>query len=138
VEWKLRRRSKFNPTDAGFTLIEVLVALSMLAAAMAAIGGMIATNARGVRSIETHLKRLETARTIMTALPGRDQLVDGSLTGKIADHSWRVEVFPFALQNNVRQDNVRWMPRTIIVTARSPNGTAINVSTIRLQRSADK
>jgi general secretion pathway protein I len=138
VEWKLRRQSKFNPTDAGFTLIEVLVALSILAAAMAAIGSMIATNTRGVRSIEAHLNRLETARTIMTALPGRDQLVDGSLTGKIADHSWRVEVLPFALQNGGSQDDVRWVPRTIIVTARSPNGTAMNVSTIRLQRSADK
>lgn len=136
--WKLLGQTRLNPAEEGFTLIEVLVALSILAAAMAAIGSMIATNARGVRSIEAQFKRLETVRAIMTALPERAALVDGYLTGKIDDQAWRVDVFPLALQNNGSQEDVRWVPRTITVTARSPNGVALKVSTIRLQRSVGK
>ena len=37
---------------AGFTLIEVLVALSVVAVALAAIGSLIATTVRGTRSID--------------------------------------------------------------------------------------
>ena len=38
--------------EAGFTLIEVLVALAVLAVALAAIGSLMATTVRGTRSID--------------------------------------------------------------------------------------
>lgn len=36
--------------DAGFTIIEVLVALALVAVVIVAIGSLMATNVRGVRS----------------------------------------------------------------------------------------
>jgi general secretion pathway protein I len=127
-----------NHSAAGFTLIEALVALSIVAIAMASIGGMIATSAHGAHSIEAHMTRLETARAILTALPDRDQLVAGNLSGEIADHPWRVDVFPFATQNLSAQPGGQWVPQTIVVTVRSPTGAAMNISTVRLQRVAHR
>ena len=78
-------------TTAGFTLIEVLVALSIVAISLSPIVGLIAATVRGTRSIERHLAQLEIARTVTTALPNRDQLVVGSLSGEIAAQRWRVD-----------------------------------------------
>ena len=125
-------------STAGFTLIEALVALSIVAITMASIGGMIATSVRGARSVEAHLNRLEVARALMTALPTRDQLVPGYLTGEIADHAWRVDVSPFAVQTLGQKVRAQWVPRTLVLTVKSPSGAAIKISTVRLQRSDEK
>ena len=79
----------------GFTLIEVLVALSVVAISLAAIGSLIAVTMRGARSVGGHLALTETARAIVTGLPDRDQLVPGNFSGEIAGHRWRVDVLPF-------------------------------------------
>jgi general secretion pathway protein I len=123
---------------AGFTLIEALVALSIVAVALTSIGSLIASSARGARSIEGHLTRLETARAIMTALPARDQLVAGTLSGVIADHPWRVDVLPFDAQNIGPPAGTQWVPQSLVVTVQSPSGAAVTINTVRLQRSNDK
>ena len=48
--------------SAGFTLIEVLVALAVVAVSLSAIGSLIAVTVRGARSIGGHLALVETAR----------------------------------------------------------------------------
>ena len=126
------------PDDAvaGFTLIEALVALSIVAIVMAAIGILIASTARGVRSIDGHLTRLETARTVITALPDRGQLARGAFSGMIANHPWRVAVSPFATDSVGQEPSTRWVPQVVVVNVGSPSGAAMRISTIRLQRTA--
>ena len=124
--------------NAGFTLIEALVALSIVAVALTSIGTLIASNARGARSVEAHLTRLETARTIMTALPGRDELVAGSMSGQIAAHRWRLDVLPFPAQELNSAGPAQWTPQAVLVTVAAPSGAAMKISTIRLQRRNDK
>ena len=131
--------SRSTPPDdavAGFTLIEALVALSIVAIVMAAIGSLIASTARGVRSIDGHLTRLETARAVMTALPDRDQLARGAFSGMIANHPWRVAVSPFATDSVGQEPSTRWVPQAVVVNVGSASGAAMRISTIRLQRSA--
>lgn len=120
--------------SAGFTLIEALVALSILAVALTSISALIASSAHGVRSIEGRLTRLETARAIMTALPARDRLVTGTLSGAIDNHSWRTDVLPFAAQGLSLQVRPQWVPQAVAVTVKAPNGAAMTINTIRLQR----
>ena len=122
---------------AGFTLIEALVALAIVAIILASIGGLIASSARGVRSIDGYLTRLETTRAIMTALPSRNQLAPGTFLGKMADYQWRINVSPFTAQDNAQAQG-RWVPQTIVVTVKSPKGPAINISTVRLLPRATK
>jgi general secretion pathway protein I len=118
----------------GFTLIEVLVALSLIAIVFAPLGGLVATSIRGTRSIESHLIRLEAARAVMTALPDRDQLVPGTFSGASTGLPWRLAVLPFATDNQNSPPSARWIPQTIVVTVQSPSGATIDISTVRLQR----
>jgi len=118
----------------GFTLIEVLVALSIVATGLVSIGALFASTIRGARSVETRLNRLEIARAVITALPDREQLTTGKLAGEIAGHSWQVNVSPFPIGGGTADDRVPWRPQMVLVTVRSPAGDAMQVSTVRLQR----
>jgi general secretion pathway protein I len=120
--------------NAGFTLIEALVALSIVAVALSSIGALIASSARGARAIDAHLSRLQTMRSIITALPARDRLVPGTLSGVLADHRWRVDVVPFATQGIIPPPAAQWVPQTVIVRVAAPSGATMQISTVRLQR----
>lgn len=120
-----------NPA-AGFTLIEVLVALAIVALVLSPLGALIATSVRSTRSIEERLARLETARALVTALPDRKQLGPERLSGEIGGQPWRVEVTPFAV--NGAPQSGPWISQAVVITVNSGNGGATQVNTIRLQR----
>ena len=121
-----------HTAEEGFTLIEALVALAIVASSLASVGALIATTVRGTRSIEQHLARLEAARAVMAALPDRDQLALGSLSGELDAHRWRIEVSPsLDLALDLRQP---WLPQTVVVMVQSPGGGVIELTTVRLRR----
>ena len=120
--------------EAGFTLVEVLVALSVVAVSLAAIGSLIAVTTRGVRSVGGHLDLIETSRTILTGLPDRGQLVPGELAGDIGGHKWRVNVLPFTA--DFVDPAVNWIPETVVLRVQSPSGPILQVNTVRLRRRA--
>jgi general secretion pathway protein I len=130
----LRRSIPHRKAMAGFTLVEALVALSVIATVLASIGALAATNVRATRSIQTHMTRLETARAIMTAIPDRAQLMHGHMSGETDGHPWRVEVEPFVTNNMGPQTSNPWLPLAVVVTIQSPTGAAMQISTVRLQR----
>jgi general secretion pathway protein I len=131
----LFRSTPANCTTAGFTLIEALVALAIVAASLSSIAALIATTGRGGRSIERHLGQLETARAIATALPDRDRLVPGNFSGETAGERWRVDVSPFNATNmGVREP--AWEPQAVVVTVQSPSGGVLQINTVRLRRRA--
>jgi general secretion pathway protein I len=131
----LSRSTAVKPTTAGFTLVEVLVALAIVAIALSSIGALIATTVRGTRSIEQYLNQLGSARAVIAALPDRDQLVLGNFSGELAGHRWRVDVSPF-IDEFASQQPTPWVPRTVVVTVQSPTGRALYINTVRLQRRA--
>ena len=119
--------------ERGFTLIEVLVALSVVAISLAAIGSLIAVTTRGARAVGLHLTLVETARMIITGLPDREQLVPGNFSGESAGHRWRVDVLPF-YADFVDPAQTIWMPQTVVVRVQSPAGKVLQVNTVRLRR----
>ena len=81
--------------DAGFTIIEVLIALAVVAVSIVAIGSVMSTNVRGVRSLEQHVTLMQTARSVMTTdLPSRAELGSGALSGQINDYRWKIDIGP--------------------------------------------
>ena len=120
--------------EAGFTLVEVLVALAVLAVALTAIGSLMATTVRGTRSIDAHVTLVETARTIMTGLPDRGQLAIGNLSGEIAEHRWRTDVLPFVSPNVDQRLATPWTPQRVVVRVQSPSGAILQIETIRLRK----
>ena len=123
---------------AGFTLIEVVVALALIAVALTAIGSLIATTIRGTRSLDQHLSLAETARAIEAALPSRDQLAEGSMSGEMAGHRWRIDVLPFRASFVDPRLPSPWAPQTVVITVRSPDGPLLQINTVRLQRRPDQ
>ncbi len=120
--------------QAGFTLIESLVALAIVAVALTAIGMLVAADIRATRSLEQRLQLIETAREILSALPERDQLTMGNTRGEIAGQRWRLDVMPFA--GNFVDQNVTspWIPQTVVLRVEAPTGEILRVDTVRLHR----
>lgn len=132
----MSRSTQLDHATAGFTIIEVLVALAVVAISLSSIGMLIATTVRGTRAIERQLTKLETTRAILAALPDRDQLALGSLSGERAEQRWRIDVLPFAATNVDPQQATTWVPQSIVVTVQSPDGGMMRINTIRLHRRA--
>lgn len=119
---------------AGFTIVEVLVALVVMATSLAAIGSVAAANARASRTLDQRAALLQTARAVEAGIPRRGDLAPGETEGELAGHRWRMEVRPLAI-DDVPAD-ARWVPRSIVIRVRAPSGASITLETVRLARSA--
>jgi general secretion pathway protein I len=119
--------------DAGFTIIEVLIALAVVAVSIVAIGSVMSTNARGVRLLEQHVTLMQIARTVMTVgiLP-RAELGPGALSGQIDDYKWTIDVGPLGEGWDVPGADVAWIPALVRVRVRSPSGAESDLRTVRL------
>jgi general secretion pathway protein I len=120
----------------GFTLIEVLVALAVVAASLAAIGSLIATSVRGAHAVEQHVALVERARAIMAALPRREELAIGQTGGELSGYRWQVAVLPYPTGQAGAAS--QWVPQTVVTTVRSRSGTVLQLHTIRLVRRPSK
>jgi general secretion pathway protein I len=129
----------FSGKQAGFTLIEVLVSLAVLAVCLSSIGALMAANIRAVGAIQEHLGLTETARAIWTALPDRSELqTGGNRSGETAGHRWRVNVQPYAARYVDPKSPSPWTPQTVIVRVQSPSGAVLQIDTVRLRKRADR
>ena len=121
-------------SNAGFTLIEVLVALAVVAASIAAIGALVAVSIRGTQSIERRVAFRETLRTIVTSLPDPRDLVAGSANGSTAGYAWRMDVAPYVASFVDPRAATPWEPENVVITVRSPTGQLLRINTVRLRR----
>jgi general secretion pathway protein I len=118
---------------AGFTLIEALVALAIVAAVLSSIGAVIATTVKGTRSIDQRLALTGAAESLLAALPARNLLKPGRQTGETAGHRWRIDVAPMDV--SVAGDSPqtqRFVPLAISMRLQAPGGPAIQITTVRL------
>jgi general secretion pathway protein I len=125
-------RSKIGDQNAGFTILEVLIAIAVVTISLTAIGTLTGVTTRGVRSLEQHVALVETARTVVSSLPPRTQLSSGEVTGELYGSRWRMGVSPFFGAPAMAPDSP-WMPATISIRVQSPSGAALNLETVRLQ-----
>jgi general secretion pathway protein I len=128
----LSRKNCFNGV-AGFTLIEALVALAIVAAVLGSIGAVIATTVKGTRGIDQRLALGGTAEMLLAALPSRTLLKTGRQSGELAGHRWRIDVSAMnvAVANDAPQTG-RFVPLAVTMRLQSPGGPAMQVTTVRL------
>lgn len=116
---------------AGFTLIEALVALAIIAVVLGTIGSVIATTAKGTRSIDQHLALSGTAERLLADLPARGLLKPGRQVGELAGSRWRVDVAPMSVAGgNPATD--RFVPMAVNLRLQRADGSAIQVTTVKL------
>ena len=119
--------------NAGFTIIEVLIALAIVAVSVVAIGSVMATNLRGVRSLEQHVALMQAARTAMTmGIPPRAELRAGTSSGQLDGFRWAVDVTPLGGQWSAPPADAPWLPQLVRVRVQSPNGAVSDIRTVRL------
>src|SRR6202042_1842381 len=115
--WCRIARSEIRPPRgcAGFTMIEVLVAIAVLAGVLGAIGAVVGNTVRAIRSVDRRLPLLETAQSLIAALPARDALQPGTQAGTSGEYRWRIDAV--LLNRNVPDDAkaAKWMPLAITV-----------------------
>lgn len=130
-------RSENRQAVAGFTLLEVLIALAIVAVSLTAIGSLMAASVRGTYALDQHLGLVETARAIETGLPGRGELsVGNSITGEMGGYHWQVDVLPFQATFVDPRVASPWLPQAVRITVQSPAGQILRINTVRLRRNA--
>ncbi len=144
--WYRIARSDIRPPrgDDGFTLIEVLVAIAVLAVVLGAIGAVVGNTVRTIRSVDRRLPLLETAQSLIASLPSRDALKAGTQSGTSGDFRWRIDA---VLLNRNVSDNVaaavstaatgtppkiNWVPLAITVRVQGSEGPPVRLDTVRL------
>ncbi|MEA2936074.1 MAG: ral secretion pathway protein [Variibacter sp.] len=118
--------------ETGFTLIEVLVALAVVAVSLASIGALVGGYVRGARGLEQRMAMVETTRAILSRFSDRAKLTSGTVTGETAGLSWRMDATPYATAFGETIPNPPWQAEGVVLRIRAPNGQLVRVETIRL------
>jgi general secretion pathway protein I len=118
---------------AGFTIIEALVALAVVAVSVVAIGALMGSTARGTRQLEQHVALVQAAyNAIWLGLPPRSTALSSGLSGESVGAAWRADAEPFAIDFGAPTGEVHWVPQKIRLQVRSGSGATIDLETIRL------
>jgi general secretion pathway protein I len=132
-------RRNCSEDAAGFTLIEALVALAIVAAVLGSIGTVIATAVKGTRGIDQRLALSGAAENLLAALPARTLLKPGRQSGDLAGHRWRIDVsrMNVPVASDAPQTG-RFVPLAVSMRLQAPGGPATQITTVRLvPRSAE-
>ena len=129
-------KQRREASQRGFTLIEALVALAVLAEGLAAIGQLGFSTLAAARRAETRLSLTAVARKAFVALPEGSALGDGALSGEIDGASWRLQMAPFPFAGSDAPPPSAWTPETARLVVTSPSGGSIVFETVRLRPSA--
>ena len=127
-------RLKLRDPSAGFTLIEVLVAVAVLAVSLTAIGSLVATNIRATRALDQRLALAATTRAILTGLPNRKEVALSNSSGETAGHRWRLDILPFVADFVDPRRVTPWVPQAVVLRVQSPTGEVLRIDTVRLRR----
>ncbi|AWM02450.1 PulJ/GspJ family protein [Bradyrhizobium amphicarpaeae] len=117
--------------SAGFTLIETLVALAIIAVVLGTIGAVVATTAKGTRAIDQRMALAGTAETLLADLPTRSLLKPGRRSGELAGSRWRVDVAPMNVPGGDPASD-RFVPLAVNLRLQRADGSAIQVTTVKL------
>lgn len=127
--------SSTHKATAGFTIIEALVALAIVAVSVVAIGALMGSNARGARQLERHVALVQAAYNAMwLGFPARSVPITAPLSGQSMEAVWRADAEPFAIDFGAPTGEVLWVPQKVRLQVKSASGAMIGLETIRLFR----
>ncbi|NPV21617.1 prepilin-type N-terminal cleavage/methylation domain-containing protein [Bradyrhizobium aeschynomenes] len=123
--------------EAGFTLIEVLVALAVVSVSIIAIGAVVSRNAAGVRKLEQHVTLVTDMRlALATMLADRSPLQPGSIDRRSGSGAVALQVGPLGGDWNEPAGQTGWIPEAVTLRVKTGSGAVADVQTVRLVRGA--
>ena len=104
--------SSTHKATAGFTIIEALVALAIVAVSIVAIGALMGSTARGARQLEQHVALVQAAyNALWLSFPSRSPPLSIAQSGESMEHLWRADIEPFAIDFGTPTGEVHWVPQ---------------------------
>ncbi|UFZ07141.1 prepilin-type N-terminal cleavage/methylation domain-containing protein [Bradyrhizobium ontarionense] len=130
-------RGTADRSQAGFTLIEVLVALAVVSVSIVAIGAVVSRNANGVRKLEQHVTLITDMRlALATALADRSRLQPGIIDQRSGSGSVVLRINPLGGDWERPVGQQGWVPEAVTLHVRTGSGAVADVQTVRLARMA--
>ena len=122
---------------AGFTLIEVLVALAVVSVSIIAIGAVVSRNAASVRKLEQHVTLVTDMRlALATALADRGRLQPGISDQRSGSGAVVLQIRPLGGDWNEPAGQSGWIPEAVTLRVKTGSGAIADVQTVRLARGA--
>jgi len=123
-------RRPARETSRGFTLVEVIVALAIVAMSLAAIGNLTSATFHSAAQIERRVALASATRAILAQLPGDADMPAGPSSGAAGAHRWRLDAAPVP---TVRAAGA-WVPEKFSLVVWGPTGIRESLEMIRLVR----
>jgi prepilin-type N-terminal cleavage/methylation domain-containing protein len=116
--------------QAGFTLLEALVALALLLIFASAVGPHLSQARRIVANAKGRVAAQVLLRSLLSAPFDRSSLGSASQEGETSGLHWRIDTEPEAAVRAQHQSN--WSPFRVVATVTWAPGQVIMAETIRL------
>lgn len=123
---------KANPSEPGFTLIEMVVALAILAMVLGALFQSFSSGLRTMGVAEQHLKAALIAESTLARYADRNLLLEPGETGETDGFGWSAQVTPMQDEDLPQPPDVPWQAYRVDVTVSWPPGRSIRLSSVRL------
>lgn len=127
------RRDK-GEAQAGFTLLEALVALVLLLAFASVLGPYLWQARRVMDHAEGRVAALVLLRTLLDAPFDRSGLLNASRSGETGGLTWHVAAEPVFAATASAPDRPNWLPFRVTASVAWGPDQAISAETIRLGR----
>jgi general secretion pathway protein I len=129
----LSRAVATDRSAAGFTIIEVLIALAVVSICIVAISSLMGSTARGVRQLESHVGLVQAANNVLVLdLPRRAEAGNTVLTGQSMDYLWRMQIEPMFDGIETPTADALWLPQKVRLRVQAPSGASLALETVRL------
>jgi hypothetical protein len=122
-----------SASEAGFSLLEALAALTVAAIMLGALGTLTHSTVRSVMFTEHRVALIETARKVFAALPPRGASSDGPIAGELDGSHWRINVRPY-FDTSTSRGGGEWEPELIEIEVRGSDGSRLQFDTVRIRR----
>jgi prepilin-type N-terminal cleavage/methylation domain-containing protein len=129
-----RSRRDGRKEQAGFTLLEALVALALVLAFAAVLGPHLSQARRIMDHAEGRVAAQVLLRSLLDAPFDRSGLASASRKGEASELRWRIAAEPVLAAAPGAPDRPRWLPYRVTASVAWGSNQVITAETIRLGR----